>query len=203
MSHCHSGRRMWGEELSMEAVECDEPIPGFTMEDLTDPPSTSVDPQQSPEHQDELRAAAHGPQTVPRHVQSPLSLAGPSNTAMQDLNPTQLAGASGTTNQGLDSTQRAASASSTATQGSYSPRGMDQGSGSWQNLGDAPSEPDCISPDEGDTEEEGSFTIPASEVNILCQEYADFINLKDNTEIVLTEAMEATEQLKRHFLLPL
>ncbi|KIJ48391.1 hypothetical protein M422DRAFT_247729 [Sphaerobolus stellatus SS14] len=133
MSHCHSGRRMQAEELFAQAVEGDEPIPGLTTGDLMDPPSTSVDPQQSPE--------------------SPLSMARPSNTAMQGLSPTQLAGASGTANWGLDSPRRVAVASGTATQGSYSPRGMDQGSGSWQNLGDAPSEPDHVSPDGGDTEE--------------------------------------------------
>ncbi|KIJ40432.1 hypothetical protein M422DRAFT_256679 [Sphaerobolus stellatus SS14] len=76
---------------------------------------------------------------------------------------------------------------------------MDQGSGSWQNLGDAPSEPDHISPDGGDMDEEESFTIPAKEVNILHQEYTEFINLKDNTEIVLSEAMEATERLNTVF----
>ncbi|KIJ28846.1 hypothetical protein M422DRAFT_269809 [Sphaerobolus stellatus SS14] len=76
---------------------------------------------------------------------------------------------------------------------------MYQGSGSWQNLGDAPSEPDRVSPDGGDTDEEESFTIPASEVTILRQEYADFINLKDNAEIVLTEAMEAAERLNTVF----
>ncbi|KIJ45452.1 hypothetical protein M422DRAFT_250763 [Sphaerobolus stellatus SS14] len=51
--------------------------------------------------------------------------------------------------------------STTATQGSYSPQGIDQGSGSWQNLSDAPSEPEHVSPDAGDTEEEEHFTIPA------------------------------------------
>ncbi|KIJ22780.1 hypothetical protein M422DRAFT_276743 [Sphaerobolus stellatus SS14] len=76
---------------------------------------------------------------------------------------------------------------------------MDQGSGLWQNLGDAPSEPECVSPDAGDTEEEEHFTIPASEVGILHQEYTEFINLKDNTEIVLAEAMEATERLNMVF----
>ncbi|KIJ31318.1 hypothetical protein M422DRAFT_266974 [Sphaerobolus stellatus SS14] len=136
MSHCCSGQRMQAEELSAQAAEGDEPIPGLTAGDLMDPPSTSVDPQQSPkvltpEHPDELHAQAYGPQTVPRH----------------------------------------------------------------QNLGDAPSEPDHVSPDEGDTDEEESFTIPASEVNTLHQEYTEFINLKDNAEIVLSEAMEATERL--------
>ncbi|KIJ48343.1 hypothetical protein M422DRAFT_247672 [Sphaerobolus stellatus SS14] len=48
-------------------------------------------------------------------------------------------------------------------------------------------------------EEEENFTIPASEVTMLCQEHVDFINLKDNSEIVLTEAMEATEWLNTVF----
>ncbi|KIJ28409.1 hypothetical protein M422DRAFT_270267 [Sphaerobolus stellatus SS14] len=134
MSHCRSGRRMWAEELSAQAVEGDEPITGLTMGDLTDPPSTSVDPQQSPEvlaleHPDELHAQAYGPQTVPIRVH----------------------------------------------------------------------EPDRVSPDGGDMDEEESFTIPASEVNILRQEYTEFIKLKDNTEIVLSEAMEATERLNTVF----
>ncbi|KIJ29986.1 hypothetical protein M422DRAFT_268550 [Sphaerobolus stellatus SS14] len=164
MSHRRSGRRMRAEELSAQAAEGDEPIPGLTVGDLTDPPSTSVDPQQSPEvlapeHPDELHA-----QPFPRLYQDTVAIA-----------------------------------SGTATQGSYSPRGMDQGSGSWQNLGDAPSEPDHVSPDGGDTDEEESCTIPASEVSILHQEYTDFINLKDNTEIVLSEAMEATERLNTVF----
>ncbi|KIJ47320.1 hypothetical protein M422DRAFT_249168 [Sphaerobolus stellatus SS14] len=48
-------------------------------------------------------------------------------------------------------------------------------------------------------DEEENFTIPASEVNILHQEYTEFINLKDNTEIVLSKAMEATEWLNTVF----
>ncbi|KIJ32949.1 hypothetical protein M422DRAFT_265131 [Sphaerobolus stellatus SS14] len=173
----HRGHRTQAEKLSMQAVEGNEPIPGLTTGDLMDPPSTSVDPQQSPEvltleHQDELHVQAYGPQTVPSWVQLSLSMAVPSDTAMQD------------------STQRVVIAAGTATQGPYSPRGTDQGSGSWQNLSDAPGGPDHVSSDEGDMEEEENFTIPASEVNILCQEYADF---------VLAEAMEATEQLNTVF----
>ncbi|KIJ25587.1 hypothetical protein M422DRAFT_273451 [Sphaerobolus stellatus SS14] len=203
MSH-HRDRRTQVEELFVQAVEGGELIPGLTAGDLMDPPLTSVDPQQSPEvltpeHQDEPHVQAHSPQTVPSWVQSPLSMAVPSNTAMQGLNPTRLAGASGTANRGLDSTWRVAVASGTATQDPYSPWGTDQGSGSWQNLSDAPGSPDRISPDEGDMEEEENFTIPASEVNILCQKYADFVNLKDNAEIVLAEAMEATERLNTVF----
>ncbi|KIJ38602.1 hypothetical protein M422DRAFT_258713 [Sphaerobolus stellatus SS14] len=62
------------------------------------------------------------------------------------------------------------------------------------NLNRAPDESDHISPDEGGTEnEDGSFTIRASEVGRLCQEYADLMNLKENGEIILVEAMEATK----------
>ncbi|KIJ47552.1 hypothetical protein M422DRAFT_248985 [Sphaerobolus stellatus SS14] len=151
---------------------------GLTAGDLTDPPSTSVDPQQSPEvlapeHPDKPSAQAYGAQTVPSRVQSPLRVAGPSNTATQGLSPSRLAGASGTAHWGSDSPS----------------------SESWQNLGDALSNPDHVSPDAGDTDEEENFTIPASEVSILHQEYTDFVNLKDNAEIVLSEAMEATEWL--------
>ncbi|KIJ49765.1 hypothetical protein M422DRAFT_246125, partial [Sphaerobolus stellatus SS14] len=190
--------------LAAQAVEGGEPTPGLTVGDLTDPFSNSVDPQQStevlaPEHPDEPYAQAYGVQTVPSRVQSPLRVADPSNTATQGLSPSWLAGASGTAHWGIDSSQRVAIASGTTTQGSHSPRGMDQGSGSWQNLGDAPSNPDHMSPDAGDTDEEEHFTIPASEVGILCQEYTEFINLKDNAEIVLSEAMEATEWLNTVF----
>ncbi|KIJ57250.1 hypothetical protein M422DRAFT_238845 [Sphaerobolus stellatus SS14] len=160
MSHCRSGRRTQVDELSVQAVEGGEPIQGLTTRNLMDPPSTSVDPQQSPEvltpeHPDELHAQAYGPQTVLSWVQSPLRVAGPSNTATQGLSPSRLAGASGTVHQEL-----------------------------WQNLGDAPSDPDHVSPDGGDTDEEENFTIPASE---------------DNTEIVLSEAMKVIERLNTVF----
>ncbi|KIJ41810.1 hypothetical protein M422DRAFT_255127 [Sphaerobolus stellatus SS14] len=184
MSHCRSGRRTCADELSMQAVEGSEPIPGLTAGDLMNPSSNSVDPQQSTEmlaqeHLEEPYAQAYSAQTVPSWVQLPLRVAG-------------------TAHQGIDSPQRVAVASGTATQGSYSSQGIDQASESWQNLGDAPSDPDCISPDARDMDEE-SFTISASEVNILHQEYTDFINLKDNAEIVLSEAMEATEWLNAVF----
>ncbi|KIJ33892.1 hypothetical protein M422DRAFT_264024 [Sphaerobolus stellatus SS14] len=153
------------EELSTQAGGEAEPIQGLTSGELTDPPSTSVDPQQSPEvlapeHLDELHAQAQRPQTVPRCVQSPLRASGPAN-------------------QGLDS-PRSGHCLGHSHSGSIFPRGIDQRSESGQNLGDAPSDPDCVSPDEGDMEEEGSFTIPTS-------------------EIVLTEAMEATERLNTVF----
>ncbi|KIJ27463.1 hypothetical protein M422DRAFT_271377 [Sphaerobolus stellatus SS14] len=75
MSHRHSGRRARTDELFVQAVEGGEPTPGLTVGDLTDPPSTSVDPQQNtevlaPEHLDEPYA-----QTVPSRVQSPLRVA--------------------------------------------------------------------------------------------------------------------------------
>ncbi|KIJ50567.1 hypothetical protein M422DRAFT_245185 [Sphaerobolus stellatus SS14] len=168
MSH-RCGRRMWAEELSMQAVEGNESIPGLTAGDLMDPPSTSVDPNRA------LRCSPRSTRMnhVCKHMVPRL---------YQGLNPSRLAGALGTANQGLDSTRRVAIALGTATQGPYSPCG-----------------PDHVSPDEGDMDEEENFTIPASEVNILCQEYAEFINLKDNAEIVLSEAMEATEHLNTVF----
>ncbi|KIJ48184.1 hypothetical protein M422DRAFT_247955 [Sphaerobolus stellatus SS14] len=96
---------------------------------------------------------------------------------MPILHPSQVARALGTATQGLDS-----------------PRRIISSSGSGQNLGGAPVKSDPISPDERDTENEDcSFTIRASEVSRLCEEYADLINLKDNAEIVLMEAMEATK----------
>ncbi|KIJ50727.1 hypothetical protein M422DRAFT_245379 [Sphaerobolus stellatus SS14] len=192
-------RRARADELSTQAVDDGKSTPGRTAGDLTNPPSNSVDPQQSPEvltpeHPEEPYAQAYGVQTVPSWVQSPLRVAGPSRTATQGLSPSRLAGASGTVHQGSASPRRVAGASGTATQGSYSPRGMGPGSGSWQNLGDAPSEPECVSPDPGDTEDE-DFIIPANEVSIIRQEYTDFINLKENAEIVVSEAMEATERV--------
>ncbi|KIJ22602.1 hypothetical protein M422DRAFT_276938 [Sphaerobolus stellatus SS14] len=43
------------------------------------------------------------------------------------------------------------------------------------------------------------FIIRGSEVVVLRQEYSEFITLKDNAEIVLAEAMEATERLNTVF----
>ncbi|KIJ26157.1 hypothetical protein M422DRAFT_272788 [Sphaerobolus stellatus SS14] len=180
MSHKCGNRRTWADELSVPAVEDSEPTPGLTMGDLMNPPSTSVDSQQSPEvlaleHPDKPSVQAYGfkPQLIGRSFRY--------------------------SHQGSDSPRRVAVASGTATQGSHSPQGMDQGSELWQNLGDALSDPDHVSPDAGDMDEEENFTIPASEVSILCQEYTDFINLKDNAEIGLSEVMEATEQLNTVF----
>ncbi|KIJ51572.1 hypothetical protein M422DRAFT_244737 [Sphaerobolus stellatus SS14] len=74
--------------------------------------------------------------------------------------------------------------------GHYSPRGIEHGS-------ESHSDPGRVSPTRGDTKEH--FIIPASEVGILRQEYSEFITLKDNTEVVLAEAMEAMEQLNTVF----
>ncbi|KIJ52790.1 hypothetical protein M422DRAFT_242708 [Sphaerobolus stellatus SS14] len=148
------------------AVDDGEPTTGPTVGDLSNPPSNSVDPQQSPE--------VH----TPEHPDEPY------------------ANAYGTAHQGSDSPRGVAGASGTATQGPYSPRGMGPGSGSWQNLGDAPSEPERVSPDPGDTEDEDEdFLIPAKEVKIIRKEYTEFVNLKENAEIVVAEAMEATERV--------
>ncbi|KIJ31300.1 hypothetical protein M422DRAFT_267112 [Sphaerobolus stellatus SS14] len=54
-----------------------------------------------------------------------------------------------------------------------------------------------VSPTGGDTDED--FIIKGSEVVVLHQEYSEFITLKDNAEIVLAEAMEATERLNTVF----
>ncbi|KIJ36257.1 hypothetical protein M422DRAFT_261399 [Sphaerobolus stellatus SS14] len=62
-----------------------------------------------------------------------------------------------------------------------SPIGMAGAAKSGHNLGSASDESDHVSPDEGDTEnEDGSFTIQASEVGRLHEECPDLINLKDN-----------------------
>ncbi|KIJ26042.1 hypothetical protein M422DRAFT_272956, partial [Sphaerobolus stellatus SS14] len=78
----------------------------------------------------------------------------------------------------------------TATQGRYSPRGITHRSESCSDSGQ-------VSPTGGDTIED--FLIKGSEVVVLRQEYSEFINLKDNAEIVLAKAMEATEWLNTVF----
>ncbi|KIJ52125.1 hypothetical protein M422DRAFT_243720 [Sphaerobolus stellatus SS14] len=146
------------EEPSTLAGGEDEPLQGITSGELTDPPSTSVDPQQSSkvfanEHPGDQNVRVHGPQTVPIRIQSPIGMAGAASTSAPS--------------QGLSS---------------------DSG----HNLSGAP--------DEGCMEnEDGSFTIRASEVGRLCKEYADLMDLKENGEIVLMEAMEATERLNTMF----
>ncbi|KIJ36964.1 hypothetical protein M422DRAFT_260610 [Sphaerobolus stellatus SS14] len=89
-----------------------------------------------------------------------------------------------------------AGAASTSAPSQCLSRGIISGSDSGHNLGGAPDKSDHASPDEGGTEnEDGSFAIKASEVGRLCEEYADLMNLKENGEIVLMEAMKATKQL--------
>ncbi|KIJ57252.1 hypothetical protein M422DRAFT_238849 [Sphaerobolus stellatus SS14] len=135
--------------------EDSEPTTG----DLTNSPSHSVDPQQSPrvlapEHPDEPHAQAYGSLTAPSRVQSPSRVVVPSRTATQ-----------GTAHWSSPSPPRVASI--TATQGCYSPRGIEHRS--------------------------------ESHMEVVRQEYSEFITLKDNAEVVLAEAMEATEQLNTVF----
>ncbi|KIJ39151.1 hypothetical protein M422DRAFT_258034 [Sphaerobolus stellatus SS14] len=169
MSHNCGQRRTLAEELSTMDVEDSEPTTGLTTGDLTNSPSLSVDPQQSlrvliSEHPDEPYAQAYGLQTAPSRVQSPNRVAGTSHTATQGRSPSRLAGASGTAHRGSPSLLRVASI--IATQGHYSPWGMEHRSESQSDPG---------------------------------REYSEFITLKDNTEVVLAEAMEATEQLNTVF----
>ncbi|KIJ38558.1 hypothetical protein M422DRAFT_258671 [Sphaerobolus stellatus SS14] len=189
MSHNCGPRRAWAEELSTMDVEDSEPTTGLTTGDLTNSLSPSVDPQQSPrmlpsEHPDEPHATAHGSQTGPSREQSPSRVGVRPRTATQGMSPSQLAGASGTAHRGSHTPLRVASM--TATQGRYFPRGITHRS-------ESRSKYEQVSPTRGDTEED--FIIKASEVVVLHQEYSEFITLKDNAEIVLAEAMEATEQL--------
>ncbi|KIJ45965.1 hypothetical protein M422DRAFT_250757, partial [Sphaerobolus stellatus SS14] len=189
MSHHCGHRRTRAEELSVAEVEDSEPTTG----DLTNSPSLSVDPQQSPgrlasEHPEDPHATTYGSQTAPSREQSPIRVEARIRTATQGLSPSRLAGASGTAHRGSPSPTRVASF--TATQGRYSPQGIEHRS-------ESHSDPGRVSPNRGDTEEH--FILPASEVVILHQEYSEFITLKDNAEIVLTKAMEATEWLNTAF----
>ncbi|KIJ29703.1 hypothetical protein M422DRAFT_268827 [Sphaerobolus stellatus SS14] len=189
MSHHRGHRRAQAEELSAMDIEDSEPTTG----DLTNSPSRSVDPQQSlrmlpSEHLDDPHAQAYESLTAPSRVQSPSRVGVLPRTATQGLSPSRLAGVSGTAHRGSPSPPRVASI--TATQGHYSPRGIERRSESC-------SDPGRVSPTRGDTEEH--FIIPASEVVVLRQEYSEFITLKDNTEVVLAEAMEAMEQLNTVF----
>ncbi|KIJ37794.1 hypothetical protein M422DRAFT_259646 [Sphaerobolus stellatus SS14] len=182
MSHHCGHRRTRAEELSRMDIEDSEPTTGLTMGDLTNFPSRSVDPQQSPrmlpsEHPDEPHAQAYGSQTAPSRVQSPNRVGMLPRTATQ-----------GTAHRGSPSPPRVASI--TATQGRYSPQGIEHRSESRSDAG-------RVSPTRGDTEEH--FIIPASEVVVFRQEYSEFITLKDNMEVVLAEAMEATKWLNTVF----
>ncbi|KIJ24633.1 hypothetical protein M422DRAFT_274535 [Sphaerobolus stellatus SS14] len=140
------------------------------------------------EHPDEPHATAHGLRTAPSRVQSPIRVDVCPRTATQGLSPSRLTGASGTAHRGSPSPPRVTSF--TATQGRYSPRGIERRSESRSDSG-------RVSPTRGDTEEH--FMIHANEVEIFRQEYSEFITLKDNAEIVLAEAMEATERLNTVF----
>ncbi|KIJ51684.1 hypothetical protein M422DRAFT_244013 [Sphaerobolus stellatus SS14] len=146
-THCS---RKQVEEPSMQAVGEDEPLQGLTLGEVMDPPSTSVDPQQSSkvfaqEQLGDQNTRVQGPQTVPIRVQSPIGAAGAAGTSA----PSQCL-----------------------------LQGIISGSDSGHNFGGAPDESDCASPDEGGR---------------LRKEYEDLMNLKENGEIALMEAMEATE----------
>ncbi|KIJ53777.1 hypothetical protein M422DRAFT_242031 [Sphaerobolus stellatus SS14] len=56
-----------------------------------------------------------------------------------------------------------------------------------------------VDPQQSPGDTKGHFLIRASEVEIVRQEYSEFITLKDNAEIDLAEAMEATEWLNTVF----
>ncbi|KIJ36533.1 hypothetical protein M422DRAFT_261095 [Sphaerobolus stellatus SS14] len=136
------------------------------------------------EHPDDPHATAYGSQTAPSREQLSSRGGVRPHTATQGLSPSRLAGASGTAHRGSHTPPRVASI--TATQGHYSPRGITHRS-------ELHSESGQVSPTRGDTDED--FIIKSSEVIVLWQEYSEFITLKDNAEIVLAEAMEATERL--------
>ncbi|KIJ37252.1 hypothetical protein M422DRAFT_260189, partial [Sphaerobolus stellatus SS14] len=181
MSHHHGPRRMWAEELSAADVEDSEPTMGLTMGDLSISPSPSVDPQQSPqmlpsEHPDDPHVTAYGSQTAPSREQSPSRGGVRPRNAPQGLSPSRLARVSGTAHRGSHTLPRVASI--TATQGRCSPRGITHRS-------ESRSDSEQVSPTRGDTMED--FVI------------REFITLKDNAEIVLAEAMEATERLNTVF----
>ncbi|KIJ43568.1 hypothetical protein M422DRAFT_253150 [Sphaerobolus stellatus SS14] len=189
MSHNHGPRRTRVEELSVADIEDSEPTTG----DLTNSLFPSVDPQQSPrllplEQLEDPHATAHGSQTAPSRERSPSRVGMRPRTTTQGLSPSRLAGGSGTAHRGSPSPPRVASF--TATQGCYYPLGIAHGS-------ESHSDPGRVSPTRGDTE--GHFLICASEVEIFRQEYSEFITLKDNAEVVLAEAMEATEWLNTVF----
>ncbi|KIJ40012.1 hypothetical protein M422DRAFT_257074 [Sphaerobolus stellatus SS14] len=83
--------RKWAEELSAPAVGEDESPQGLTVGDLMDPHQLSVDPQQrtevfTPEHSGDQNVRAHGPQTVPVQVQSPIGMAVEAMEATEWLN---------------------------------------------------------------------------------------------------------------------
>ncbi|KIJ41789.1 hypothetical protein M422DRAFT_255102 [Sphaerobolus stellatus SS14] len=139
------------------------------------------------EHPDDPHATAYESQTAPSKEQSPSRGGVRPHTAPQGLSPSRMAGASGTAHWGSHTPPRVVSI--IATQGRYSPRGISHRSESCNDSGQ-------VSPTR-DTME--NFVIQGSEVVVLRQEYSEFITLKDNTEIVLAEALEATEWLNTVF----
>ncbi|KIJ31476.1 hypothetical protein M422DRAFT_266853 [Sphaerobolus stellatus SS14] len=153
-----------------------------------DPSPSSVDPQQSSEvfaqeHPGDQSMRAHSPQTVPIRAQSLIGAASAAGTSAPSQRQSQVA-----------------QASSTATHSRDSPRGIISGSDSGHDHSGAPDESDHAPPDAGGTEnEDGSFKIKASELSTLQKEYVDLMNLKENSEIVLVEAMEATKRLNTVF----
>ncbi|KIJ26260.1 hypothetical protein M422DRAFT_272698 [Sphaerobolus stellatus SS14] len=166
MSTCRTRKQT--EKPSAPAVGEDEPIPGLTSGELMDPPpQASVDPQQSTkvsatEHPSEPSVRAHGPQTVPARIQSPIGVVGAAGL----LCPVN----------------------------AYH---------SGHNLGGAPDKSDSASPHEGGMEnEDGSFTIKASELGQLRKEYADIMNLKENGEIIGTSMNSMSPTMKNIFLVP-
>ncbi|KIJ37822.1 hypothetical protein M422DRAFT_259691 [Sphaerobolus stellatus SS14] len=170
MSHNCGPRRTRAEELSAADIEDSEPTMGLTMGDLTNSLFPSVDPQQSP-------------RLLPsEQLEDPHATAHGSQTApSREQSPSRA-------HRGSPSPPRVTSF--TATQGHYSPRGITHGS-------ESHSDPGRVSPTRGDTE--GHFLIRTSEIEIFRQEYSEFITLKDNTEVVLAEAMEAMERLNTVF----
>ncbi|KIJ56008.1 hypothetical protein M422DRAFT_239192 [Sphaerobolus stellatus SS14] len=169
MSHHQGPRRTQAEELSTAEIEDSEPTTVLTTGDLSNSSSPSVDPQQS------LRMLPS------EHPDDPHATAYGSQTAPSWE---QLPSRGG----GSHTPLRVASI--TATQGCYSPRGITHRSELHSDSGQ-------ISPTGGDTTED--FIIRGSEVIVLCQEYSEFITLKNNAEIVLAKAMEATERLNTVF----
>ncbi|KIJ53759.1 hypothetical protein M422DRAFT_242010 [Sphaerobolus stellatus SS14] len=83
MSMRHNRKRV--EEPSAPAVGEDEPIPGLTAGELTDPSPSSVDPQQNSE--------------------SPIGTASAAGTSAPSQHQSRVAKASGTATQGRDSPQ--------------------------------------------------------------------------------------------------
>ncbi|KIJ33105.1 hypothetical protein M422DRAFT_264980 [Sphaerobolus stellatus SS14] len=73
-------------------------------------------------------------------------------------------------------------------------------SDSGHNLRGVPDESDCISPDEGGMEnKDGSFTIRASEVSRLHEEYAELMNLK---EMIRTSMNRMFPTMKELLIVP-